>query len=305
MDIVDDFGLVYYLIFGTDDLTPGDGDAEHTILTDVSLVTVAESLLIRATGCGKATVVDDKVKDIYEPEKWKPNITRDYFYQCDVVRAIVAAHGDLELRRYGDRQHTVISFFQEDAPECVPPHVVTKVHSDVFACPYSDCEKINRVMRWQAWRVVGLSEGWYEVELEGETGFIAASDVMPGPYALLQVDQHHVSQYHNCILYVDRKPEDYRYVAILKTGPAYQEIEVALYKPATDTPLEIVEESHGEFNDSGEPYILQLNSRADHFPIGAYIIELAWSGRIFRYGLDVQEHALFLIRVYCNRPASE
>ena len=290
----------YYLILGTDDLTPGDGDAEHYVLTDVSVVTVAESLLGRAPGCGTALVEDDEVVDIYEPEKWKLNITREYFYQCDVVRAIVAAYGDLDFRRDGDRHHTVIGFYQEDARECVPRYVVTKVHSDVFACAASDCEKINRVMRWQAWRVVGLSEGWYEVELEGETGFIAASDVMPGPYALLQVDQHHVSQYHDCTLFVDRKPEDYRYVAILKAGPAYQEIEVALYKPAIDTPLEIVKESHGEFNDSGEPYILQINSRADHFPIGAYIIELTWNGRIFRYGLDVQEHALFLIHVYCN-----
>lgn len=300
MGAIGEVGALYYLILGTDDLTPGDGDAEHYVLTDVNVVTAAESLLGRAPGCGTALVADDDVVDIYEPDRWKLNITREYFYQCDVVRAIVAAVGDLDFRRDGDRHHTVIGFYQEDARECVPRYVVTKVHSDVFACADSDCEKINRVMRWQAWRVVGLSEGWYEVELEGATGFIAASDVVPGPYALLQVDQHHVSQYHDCTLFVDRKPEDNRYVAILKAGPAYQAIEVALYKPAMDTPLEIVEESHGEFNDSGEPYILQLNSRADHFPIGAYIIELTWNGRIFRYGLDVQEHALFLIHVYCN-----
>ena len=297
---VADVGDEMYLIIGADSLTPGGGDKEHYVLTDVNAVTVAESLLGRAPGCGKEPESSDGIVDIYSPERWKKNITGDYFYQCDVVRAIVAAHGDLEYRRDGDRHHTVVGFYQEDAPECVPRYVVTKVHSDIFACADSDCEKISRVMRWQAWPVVGLSEGWYEVALEGETGFIAASDVAPGPYGLLQVDQHHVSQYHDCILFVDRKPEDYRYVAILKAGPAYQEIEVALYKPAIDTPLEIVEESHGEFNDSGEPYILQLSSRADHFPIGAYTIELTWKGRIFRYGLEVQEHALFLIHVYCN-----
>ena len=300
MDIIDEFGIVYYLILGTDDLTPGDGDAEHYVHTDVSLATVAESLLIQATGCGTALVAVDNVVDIYEPDKWKLNVTREYFYQCDVVRAIVAAYGDLDFRRDGDRHDTVLSYFHEDARECVPRYVVTKVHSEVFACPASDCDKINRVMRWQAWRVVGLSEGWYEIVLEDETGFIAASDVMPGPYALFQVDQHHVSQYHDCIIFVDRKPEDFRFVAILKAGPAYQEIEVSIYKPAIDIPLEIADESHGEFNDSGEPYILQVSSLADYFPAGAYMIELAWNGRIFLYGLDVQETALFMIHFYCD-----
>ena len=47
MSVIDEFGIVYYLILGTDDLTPGDGDAEHYVLTDVSLVTVAESLLVQ------------------------------------------------------------------------------------------------------------------------------------------------------------------------------------------------------------------------------------------------------------------
>ena len=305
MGVIDDVGIVYYLILGTDDLTPGDGDAEHYILTDISVVTVAESLLVRATGCGEAIVVDDKVLDIYEPEKWKPNVTREYLYQCDVVRAIVARFGDLEFRRDGDRHHTVIDFYQEDAQECIPSYVVTKVHSDVYACAESDCEKIDRIMRWQAWPVVGLSEGWYELALEDKTGFVAEADVMPGPSGILQVDQLHVSRYHDCELFVDRLPEDYRYIATLKAGPAYEEIELALYKPAIDTPVEIVKESLSEFNDSGEPYILQMYSRADHFPMGAYIIELTWNGRIFRYGLEVQDRALFVIHVYCNRPESE
>ncbi len=305
MGIIDDVGITYYLILGTDDLTPGDGDAEHYILTDISVVTVAESLLVRASGCGKAMVVDDKVVDIYEPDKWKPNITREYFYQCDIVRRIVAGFGDLAFRRSGERQHTVISFYQEEVPECVPPFVVTKVHSDVYACADSDCEKIDRIMRWKAWPVVGWSEGWYELALEDKTGFVAEADVAPGLYGLMQVEQLHASRYHDCELYVDRLPEDYRYIATLKAGPAYREIELALYKPAVDTPVEIVEERPGAFNDSGDPYLLQIYSRSDHFPMGAYVIELTWNGRTFRYGLEVQDHALFLIHVNCNLPESE
>ena len=120
MGIIADVGAIYFIIAGTDSLTPGDGEAEHYLLTDVGVVTVAESLLGRAPGCGTAIVEDDAVLDIYEPDRWKLNITREYFYQCDVVRAIVAAHGDLEFRRDGDRRHTVIGFYQEDAPECLP-----------------------------------------------------------------------------------------------------------------------------------------------------------------------------------------
>ena len=305
MDVIDEFGIVYYLILGTDDLTPGDGDAEHYVLTDVSLVTVAESLLIRATGCGKAIVADDKVVDIYEPDKWKLNITREYFYQCEVVRAIVAAYGDLDFRRTSDRQHTVIRFYQEDAPECVPPYVVTKVHGDIFACPESDCEKTGRVMRWLAWKVVGLSEGWYEIELEDGTGFIAASDVMPGPYALLQVDEQHVLRYSECVMIPQRKPQEFRHIAIIKAGLAYRETEVALYKPAVEMAQDVLEEVEGEFSNNGQPYILQIYTRDDHYPRGAYTVELTWNGLTFRYGFTAQEHALYMIHVYCNRPESE
>jgi len=305
MSIIEEFGIVYYLILGTDDLTPGDGDAEHYVLTDISLVTVAESLLVRASGCGKAIAVDDdEVVDIYEPEKWKPNITGEYFYQCDVVRAIVAGFGKLEFRRSGERQHTVISFYQEEAPECIPPFVITKVHSEVFACLDSDCEKIDRIMRWLAWPVIGWSEGWYELALEDKTGFVAEADVAPGPYGLLQVDEQHVLQYAECIMVPQSRPEEYRDFAIIKGGPAYQEIEVALYRPTVETAQDVIEEVEGEFSNNGMPYILQVLSQDNHYPRGVYTIELTWDGVTFRYGFNAQDHARYYIHVYCNRPVS-
>ena len=305
MGAVAEVGALYYRIFGTDDLTPGDGEAEHYVLTDVNVTTVAESLLGRAPGCGKAFVADDDVVDIYEPERWKLNITGDYFYQCDVVRRIVAGFGDLDFRRDGDRHHTVIGYYQEDAPDCMPPYVVTKVHSDVYACADSDCEKIDRIMRWLAWPVVGWSEGWYELALEDKTGFVAEADVAPGPYGLLQVDEQHVLQYAECVIVPQIREKDYRLVAILKAGPAVQEIEVALYKPAADTALDIYDEIEGEFSNNGQPYILQMHDPGSMYPTGVYIVELTWDGLTFRYGVNVQEHNLYYIHVYCNRPESE
>lgn len=132
---VADFGDELFVIGGVDDLTPGDGTAEHYVLTGVDTWTVADNMLSRAPGCGAPPEEDDGIIDVYEPDRWLKNITGDYFYQCDVVRSIVAAYGDLEFRRDGDRQHTVIGFYQEDAPACVPRYVVTKVHSDIYACP--------------------------------------------------------------------------------------------------------------------------------------------------------------------------
>ena len=295
-----DVGDEFYIIRGADSLTPGDGTAEHYLLTDVDVVTVAESLLARAPGCGTAPESDDGIVDIYNPDAWKKNITGEYFYQCDVVRAIVAAYGELEFRRDGDRRHTVLGFYQEDAPDCVPRYVVTVNHSNVFECADSDCEQLTRIMRWQALPVVGLSEGWYEIALEEETGFVAATDVAPGPLGLLQVDEQHILHYADCIMVPQRKPEEFRYIAIIRGGPAYREMEVALYKPAVDTALEIHEEINGEFSNNGQPYVLQLYSRADYFPTGVYIVELTWKGLSFRYGFNAQEHALYYIHVYCN-----
>jgi len=305
MSVIEEVGIAYYMILGTDDLTPGDGDAEHYILTDISVVTVAESLLDHATGCGTALVADDSVVDIYEPDRWKLNVTGEYFYQCDVVRAIVAAFGDLEFRRSGDRHHTFLGFYQEDAPDCIPPYVVSKVHSDVYACADSDCEKIDRIMRWLAWPVVGWSEGWYEVALEDKTGFIAEADAAPGPYGLLQLDEQHVLPYAECVMVPQHKPQEFRHIAIIKAGPAYREIDVALYKPAVETAQDILEEVEGEFSNNGQPYILQIHTRDDHYPRGVYTVELTWDGLMFRYGFNAQEHALYYIHVYCNRPADE
>ena len=298
-----DVGAEYYVVRGTDTLTPGDGTAEHYILTDVNVVTVAQSLLVRAPGCGTAPETDDGIAEIYNPDAWVQNITGDYLYQCDVVRAIVAAYGKLEFRRDGDRHHTVLGFYQEDVPDCVPRYVITINHSYVLECADSDCDQLTRIMRWLAWPVVGVSEGWYEIALEDETGFVAASDVAPGPLGLLQEDEQHVLQYAECIMVPERKPEEYRYIAVIKGGPAYREMDVALYKPAIDTALEIQEEVESEFSNNGQPYILQIYSRADHFPTGVYTVELTWNGLTFRYGFHAQEHALYYIHVYCNRSA--
>lgn len=301
---VADFGDQLFVVGGMDDLTPGDGDADHYVLTGGGS-TVAESMLGRASGCGTAPEETDGIINVYEPDRWLKNITGDYFYQCDIVRGIVAAYGKLEFRRDGDRHHTVIGFYQEDAPDCVPRYVVTKVHSDIYACAGSDCEKTDRVMRWLAWKVVGVSEGWYEIALDDGTGFVAETDVMPGPLSMLELDEQHQLQYAECIMVAQRRPKDYRYIVVIKGGPAYQEMGVALYKPATDNALEIFEETEKVFSNSDLPYILQTHSSAERYPTGVYMVELTWEGLTFRYGLDIQDYGLYDMHVYCNRRASE
>ncbi len=302
---VADYGDELYVIRGADSLIPEGGAEEHYVLAGVDMVTVAESMLGRAPGCGTASETNERIVDIYDPHAWQPNITHDYLYQCDVARAIAADYGDLEFRRDGDRHHTVLSFFQEDAPDCVPPYVTTTVYADIFACASSDCEKTDRIMRWLAWKVVGLSDGWYEIALEGGTGFVAAADVAPGPLALLQEDILNFTSYADCDMFVDRRPLERRELAIVRGGQAYQDIEVLLYKPATDTALEISQVFEGEFSGSGKPYIGQAYSSADYFPTGVYIVELTWNGRTFRYGFDAQDNALYLIQFYCDPPSSE
>ena len=298
MGAIAEVGTLYYIILGTDDLTPGDGDAEHYILTDISVVTVAESLLGRAPGCGEAIVVDDEVVDIYEPDKWKLNITREYFYQCDVVRRIVDIFGDLDFRRDGDRHHTVIGYYQEDAPECVPRYVITKRDNDVLECADSSCESLGGISRGSALPVIGLREHWYEVALEEVTGFVAEAQVVPGPLALLQVDENHVMQYADCILSPQHSAANRRFVAIIKAGTAYEEIDVALYQPMSDTALTILEERDREFSGSGNPFILQLYAPVK-FPPGIYIIELTWNELTFRLGFDAIEDDMYHIHVYC------
>jgi hypothetical protein len=300
MGAIGEVGALYYVILGTDDLTPGDGDAEHYVLSDVTVATVAESLLARAPGCGTAHVLDDDVIDIYEPDAWKPNITRDYMYQCDVVRAIVAAYGHLDFRREGDRHHTVIGFYQEDAPDCVPRYVIATRLVPILECADHSCKRSSRLRRGQALPVVGLSDGWYEVAFDNETGFVSEDLVEPGPLAILQEDEQFSLQYADCLLVQQRRERDYRYVAVLKAGPAYKDMEVALYMPLSDAALEIYEENEGEFSNNGQPYILQMPPPELAYPTGIYTIELTLGDLIFRYGFEATEKGLHYIHVYCN-----
>ena len=298
MGAVAEVGALYYRILGTDDLTPGDGDAEHYLLTDIDVFTVAESLLARAPGCGQAFVSDDDVVDIYEPERWKLNITGEYFYQCDVVRRIVAGFGDLDFRRDGDRHHTVIGYYQEDAPACVPRYVITERDDDLLECADSSCESHGSISRGSALPVIGLREDWYEVAQGEATGFIAEAHVVPGPLALLQVDENHVMQYADCVLSPQHKAANRRFIAIIKAGLAYQEIEVALYQPLSDTALTILEERDRKFSGSDNPYILQLYPPVNFSP-GIYIIELTWNELTFHFGFDASEDDMYHIHVYC------
>lgn len=298
MGAIAEVGPLYYIILGTDDLTPGDGDAEHYILTDISVVTVAESLLGRAPGCGEAIVVDDEVVDIYEPERWKLNITSEYFYQCDVVRRLVALVGDLEFRRDGDRHHTVIGYYQEDAPDCVPRYVIAKRDNDLLECADSSCESLGNISRGSALPVIGLHEGWYEVAQGEGAGFVSEAEVMPGPLALLQVDENHVMQYADCIFSPQHKAAERRYIAFIKAGLAYQEIDVALYPPLSDTALTILEERDRKFSGSDNPYILQLYAPVNFSP-GIYIIELTINDLSFRFGFDAANDDMYHIHVYC------
>ena len=300
---VADFGDELFVIGGVDTLTPGDG--EHYVLTDVGVSTVANSMLSRAPGCGTAPEETDGIIDVYEPERWLKNITDDYFYQCDVVRAIVAAYGDLKYRRDGDRQHTVIGYYQEDAPDCVPRYVIARQHQRVLNCAGSDCDVVNGYLRGEALPVVGLSDGWYEVALEGGTGYVAETQVVPGPYGFLQLGEQHILEYADCIMIPKRRPKDYTFITIIKSGPAYQEIEVALYEPLSDTPLGIYDEMEKEFSNDGQPFILQIPGPIAEFPNGIYTVQLAWGNLTFNYGFDLQEPDVYDIHVYCNRPASE
>ena len=151
------------------------------------------------------------------------------------MRSIVAAYGDLEFRRDGDRHHTVIGFYQEDAPECVPRYVIASQHQRVLECASNDCDFVYGFLRGEALPVVGVSDGWYEVALEDGTGYVAETQVVPGPYGFLHVGEQYLLEYADCIMIPQRRPKDYTFITIIKSGPAYQEMEVALYEPLSDT----------------------------------------------------------------------
>lgn len=298
-------GDEFYLIAGADTLTPGDGTAEHYVISGIDVLTVAESLLGRAAGCGDAPAATEGVVDIYTPQAWKHNITREYLYQCEVVRDIVAAVGQLELRRDGNRRHTVISYYQEDAPACMPRYVIAREHQRVQECAGSDCAVLTGFLRGEALPVVGWSEGWFEVALEAGSGYVAQAKVAPGPYGFLQTGKQHSLEYADCIIIPQRRPKDYSYITIIKSGSAYQEIDVALYQPLSDTPLGIYSEEEKVFSNDGTPFTLQIPGPVADFPKGIYTVQLTWGDLTFNYGFALQEPDVYDIHVYCDRPASE
>ena len=146
--------------------------------------------------------------------------------------------------------------------------------------------------------MIGLREGWYEVAQGEGAGFVAEAEVMPGPLALLQVGENHVMQYADCIFSPQHKVAERRFIAFIKAGLAYQEIDVALYPPMSDTALTILEERDRKFSDSDKPFILQLYAPVIFNP-GIYIIELTFNDLTYRFGFDASEDDMYHIHVYC------
>ena len=176
--------------------------------------------------------------------------------------------------------------------------VITRSDSDFLECADSSCESLGSISRGSALPVIGLREDWFEVAQGEVTGFVAETQVMPGPLALLQVDENHVMQYADCILSPQHSVANRRFIAVIKAGLAYEEIEVALYQPMSDTALTVLEERDREFSGSGNPYILQLYAPVIFSP-GIYIIELTWNELTFRFGFDAREDDMYHIHVYC------
>ncbi len=170
-------------------------------------------------------------------QDWAQAGASEIIYNCDAVRTLIAAHGDLEYFRIDDTVFTVEEYHASAIPGCIsssetdtavkasevgaqagktlasvdPSGSMFQITVDTVinlrACPGTACERLGRARAGDRFDVLGEDGGWYEIAFESGTAYIAAwltRKIVDPPIGLLADFQFAAlspNDYHSDILH--------------------------------------------------------------------------------------------------------
>ncbi len=118
-------------------------------------------------------------------DDWVSVATRDAEYNCDVIRAMVAEHGDREYVRLGDESYTLAEYHALTVPECVISQessgraqmesydITVTTTVNLRQCAATTCGRVGQAQPGDIFTVIGADGDWYEIAYNGGSAFIA------------------------------------------------------------------------------------------------------------------------------------
>ena len=297
----------------------GDFGDETYLTRDGVEISVEDMLLQLASGCKTAIDADSDLAYLELIRSW-PFIYRDEnAYHCDTVNAIVAAYGGFDFQRTENSAYSVFDYHQKKAPYCLPRYVIASKRIPLLECMDGSCEADGYVERGAALPVVDAvleeDETWYEVarefkhylevEADDATAFVPAADVVPGPAGFVERDGEYAILHEDhtplCRIRTMRGDDDLLLWVSIKSGPAYEEMQVDVYKPFADSSLKVMREVERTFKDSGLPYINLTFDWIDHgSQLGIYTVHLTLDAITYQFGMDLNEIGVQYLLFHCK-----
>lgn len=177
--------------------------------------------------------------------------------------------------------------------------VIVNSGANLRSCAGTNCALVRQAAAGEALTVIGTEGDWYQVDLGGETAYIANFLVTRGPDAVIDISEAYVDANTGCVVAFDVKRGDAD-MNIVLSGENADDIVVDLFRPNESTALKVQAQLDKEFLDTGEPYILQYYSWNIGWPTGMYQIELSYGGKTSRLAWELSERADYTIYFLCG-----
>ncbi len=177
--------------------------------------------------------------------------------------------------------------------------VVVNSGANLRSCAGTNCAIVRQAAAGEALTVIGTEGDWYQVDLGGETAYIANFLVTRGPDAVIDIDEPYVDRNTGCVVAFDVKRGDAD-MSIILSGENASDIVVDLFRPNESKALKVQGQLDKTFIDTGEPYILQYYSWNIGWPTGTYQIELSYGGKTSRLAWEMPERADYNIYFLCG-----
>lgn len=315
---LDALGGTEYNCFIVDHIIGDYGDAAY-LLRDDETVTVKDMLLQLASGCKTTQDADTNLAYLELIRSWPFIYQDENAYQCDTVDDIVATYGSFDFQRTENSSLSVFDYHQKKAPYCLPRYVIASQRLPLLACLDGSCEADEYLERGAALpvvdRVLQEDEQWYEVtrefkhyldvEAADATAFVPAEDVVSGPAGFIELEGDYAILHEDhmplCRIHTLQGAKDRMLLVSLKSGPAYEDMQVDIYKPFSESPLYVMRELEKTFKDSGLPYINLVFDWLDHgSQLGIYTVHLTLDSITYQFGMDLKEVAVYYFLIHCK-----
>jgi hypothetical protein len=181
--------------------------------------------------------------------------------------------------------------------------VVTPQAVNLRSCAGTTCSIIRQSTAGEIFAASGTEAAadgdWYQIDVDGQTGFVSAALTTRGPDAVLDIDEPHTDLELLCVVAFDIQRGDPD-LQFLLTGEAQDEVTADIFRPRENTALRVQGQNVKTFIDTGDVYTQQYYGFNVSWPLGTYQMELKRDDVVKRFAFEMTERGAHNIYVLCE-----